>query len=400
MKKQVLSIIMIVLLVGVMLVGCSSPDAAQGTASPSAEATQGQAADSGEQEAAAQSTSSGENGYTIGFSNGYFGNTWRTQFLEDFEMVAEEYKANGKIADYTISNAETDAEQIAAMNNFIAQGVDAILVVPRVESALAPVVEKAISEGIQVICLDDSSWEGAINVVLDNESTMRVCAEWLVHELDGKGDIVYITGMPGENWDTVRNDAVAEVLAKYPDINVLAEAPGNWSDTDANQAVTTLLNTYKEIDGVLAQDVQGRGIIQAFETAQRDIPPMNGDSANGFLNVWAENPDLISFTYTFPPGIGATGLRVAINLLDGKELKEESLSPNVTNPDMVNSIVIPIPYFLIRELPAEHEDWMDSMDPRSKLISLEEALKVNEGQADNVTMDYIATQEEVDAFFK
>jgi ribose transport system substrate-binding protein len=339
-------------------------------------------------------------GYKIGFSNGYYGNTWRDQFISDFERIAEEYKAAGKISEYTVSNADTDADQITAINSFIAQGMDAILVVPRVESALAPVVQRALAQGIKVICLDDSSWEGAYNVVLDNYNTMAVLAEWMVDQIGGRGNIVYITGLPGENWDTVRNVAVKEVLSKYPDVNVLAEAPGSWSDVDANRAMTTFLNTYKNIDGVLAQDVMGRGIVQAFQTAQRPFVPVNGDSVNGYLNIWKELPDLNSFTYTFPPGIGASGLRIAISLLDGKNFKSDALSQNVTNPALKNSVVIPIPYYIIREIPAERARWMDTMNPLSKLIDLEEALKVNAGQPDNVTMDYIMTQAEVDALFE
>ncbi|GHV75902.1 sugar ABC transporter substrate-binding protein [Spirochaetia bacterium] len=339
-------------------------------------------------------------GYKIGFSNGYYGNTWRDQFISDFEKVAEEYKAAGKISQYTVSNADTDADQITAINSFIAQGVDAILVVPRVESALAPVVQRALAQKIKVICLDDSSWEGAYNVVLDNYNTMEVLTEWMVDEIGGKGNLVYITGLPGENWDTVRNVAVKDVLSKYPDVHILAEAPGSWSDVDANRAVTTFLNTYKNIDGVLAQDVMGRGIVQAFQTAQRPFVPLNGDSVNGFLKIWKELPGLNTFTYTFPPGIGATGLRIAVGLLDGKTFKPDSLSQNVTNPALKNSVVVPIPYYLVRNLPQGKPRWMNAVNPRSRVIDLEEALKVNAGQPDNVTMDYIMTQAEVDSLFQ
>lgn len=346
------------------------------------------------------STSGARAGYKVGFSNGYYGNTWRDQFISDFEQIAEEYKTAGKISSYTVSNADTDADQITAINSFIAQGMDAILIVPRVESALAPVVQRAIAQGIRVICLDDSSWEGAYNVVLDNYNTMAVLAEWMVDQIGGKGNLVYITGVPGENWDTVRNVAVGEVLKKYPDVHILATAPGNWSDVDANRAMTTFLNTYRNIDGVLAHDVMGRGIVQAFQTAQRPFVPLNGDSVNGFLNMWKGLPNLNTFTYTFPPGIGATGLRIAISLLDGKTFKPDSLSQNVTNPALKNSVVIPIPYYLIRELPKDNPRWLQTMNPRSRLIDLEGAMKVNAGQSDNVTMDYIMTQTEVDSLFQ
>jgi ribose transport system substrate-binding protein len=392
-KKMLIATMILVLSITAILAGCGNAGNSAGGDTEDQE-SQTSAADENATENAA------DGGFKVGFSNGYYGNTWRDQFIKDFEDVAEEYKSQGVINEYTVSNADTDADQIAAMNKFIAEGYDAICVVPRVASALAPVVKKATDNGIIVICLDDSDWEGAYNVVLDNYNTMEVCTEWLVNELGGKGDIVYITGVPGENWDTVRNDAVKAVLEKYPDINILGEAPGSWSDVDANQAMTTFLNTYKELDGVLAQDVMGRGIYQAFQTAQRPPVPFNGDSVNGFLNIWKEDSSIDTFIYTFPPGIGATGLKVAVGLLQGKEFKDESLSENVVNPTLKNSVVIPIPYYIIRDLPTDEPEWKKAMNPGSKLISLDEAIKVNEGQDDNVTMDYIMPQEEVDALFK
>lgn len=41
-----------------------------------------------------------EDGFVVGFSNGYWGNTWRAQMVEDFEKRAEEYKAEGVLSDY------------------------------------------------------------------------------------------------------------------------------------------------------------------------------------------------------------------------------------------------------------------------------------------------------------
>ena len=45
-------------------------------------------------------------GFYIGLSNGYWGNTWRAQMVEDFENKAEEYKEEGIISDYMISNSK------------------------------------------------------------------------------------------------------------------------------------------------------------------------------------------------------------------------------------------------------------------------------------------------------
>lgn len=68
-------------------------------------------------------------GFYIGLSNGYWGNTWRAQMVEDFETKAEEYKEQGILSDYMISNTNSDAtEQLNQINAMIDSGVDAILI--------------------------------------------------------------------------------------------------------------------------------------------------------------------------------------------------------------------------------------------------------------------------------
>lgn len=42
-----------------------------------------------------------------------------------------------------------------------------------------------------------------------------------------------ITGVQGTSVDTLRNEGAKEVLAKYPDIKVVAEANGMWSQAVA-----------------------------------------------------------------------------------------------------------------------------------------------------------------------
>ena len=67
-------------------------------------------------------------GFYIGLSNGYWGNTWRAQMVEDFETKAEEYKEQGILSDYMISNTNSDAtEQLNQINAMIDSGVDANL---------------------------------------------------------------------------------------------------------------------------------------------------------------------------------------------------------------------------------------------------------------------------------
>jgi len=394
MKKRLFKLGLIVLSLSLILSGCSSVKTT-GTSQ-----TVSVTANASSQATSQSTTTTAKKDFVIGLSNGYFGNTWRTQFVDDITLVANEYKTSGAIKDFIVNNAGSDAEQIAAVNNFIAQKVDAIIVVPRVESALTPIIAKATAQGIKVISIDDSSWPDTINVVNDNTTNMATLTEWLAEQIGGKGDIVYIDGVPGENWDNLRNTQVATVLKNYPDIKLLATAPGMWADAEASKAMTTLLNTYKNLDGVLAQDVMGRGLIQAFKTAQIDPPPICGDFVYGYFRLWDTMPKLNAITYTFPPGIGADALRIAVNLLNGRTLKADSFSQNCFNPDLKNSIVMPLPYYVVRDVPTDNPKWMQDLDPRTKVISLKEALAMGEGKDDNEAIDYMASQADIDKLFE
>ena len=87
-------------------------------------------------------------GFVIGYSNGYWGNTWRAQMVEDFEKRAEEYKESGVISDVMISNTNNDpTEQLNQINAMIDAGVDAIIIDAVSPTTIKSAVEKAQHEG-------------------------------------------------------------------------------------------------------------------------------------------------------------------------------------------------------------------------------------------------------------
>ena len=83
----------------------------------------------------------------------------------------------------------------------------------------------------------------------------RVTAEWLAKKLNGKGNIIVMTGVPGTSVDTLRTKAAKEVFAKYPDIKIVGEAVGMWSQAVARTELSKILATrnWDQIDGLWMQ---------------------------------------------------------------------------------------------------------------------------------------------------
>lgn len=340
-------------------------------------------------------------GFVIGYSNGYWGNTWRAQMVEDFENRAKEYKDAGVISDYMISNTNNDpTEQLNQLNAMIDSGVDAIIIDAVSPTTIKPAVEKAQRDGILVVVSNDPAYyEGTVCVCGDNYTWQKIQVEWLVAQLDGKGNIVEIQGVAGNSANTLRVQANEDVLADYPDINILASAPGSWSETEAQTLMTTYLSSYDNIDAVLEQDVMGEGVIKAYENAGKELPIMTGDYTKAFLTKWSELPNLNSIGVSYAPGNSVPGLDVAVRLLQGKTLKSDVLVPNPMDESKVNAIMVEPPYVVTRD-GDDSQAWAQSLPETTKLISLEEALEIMADQADTAALDGYPDQEVIDGYFE
>ena len=340
-------------------------------------------------------------GFVIGYSNGYWGNTWRAQMVEDFETRANDYKEAGVIADVMISNTNNDpTEQLNQINAMIDSGVDAIIIDAVSPTTIKSVVEKAQHDGILVVVSNDPAYyDGTICVCGDNYTWQKIQAEWLVEQLGGAGDIVEIDGVAGNSADTLRVQANNDVLANYPDINVLAAAPGGWSETEAQALMTTFLSSYEKIDAVLEQDVMGEGVIKAYENAGKDLPIMTGDYTKAFLTKWSQLPDLNSIGVSYAPGNSVPGLDVAVRLLQGKTVKPEVLVPNPMDESKVNAIMVEPPYVVTKDGDNSAE-WAQNLPETTSLISLDEALEIMADQPDTAALDGYPSQEVIDSYFE
>lgn len=341
-----------------------------------------------------------EDGFVIGFSNGYWGNTWRSQMVEDFENRAEEYKEEGIISEYMVSNTNSDAtEQLNQINAMIDAGCDAILIDAVSPTTIKSAVEKAQSEGILVVIANDPAYyEGTICVCGDNYTWMKIMTEWLVDKTGGTGDIVQIDGVSGNSADTLRVQAVTDTL-EGTDINVLAQAPGSWSETEAQSVMTTFLSSYENIDAVLEQDVMAEGVIKAYENAGKELPLMTGDYTKSFLQTWAELEDLDSIGVSYAPGNAVPALDVAINLLQGKTVKEEVLVANPMDESQINAIMVAPPYVVTRTGEDEGE-WVDNLPETTSLISLDEALEILADAADTAALDGYPERSVIEGYFE
>ena len=194
--------------------------------------------------------------FKIFLSMSYIGNDWQAEAANMVKAMAAHKDFADKV-DLQVQVAGPNAQrQIQQINAMVQAGAQAIVVYPISPTALNAAVKNACDKGVMIIAYDAEITEPcAYNVTIDQEEAGRVTAEWLVKKLNGKGNIVVITGVPGTSVDTLRTKAAKEVFAKYPGIKIVAEAVGMWSQAVARTELSKILATHNwdQIDGLWMQ---------------------------------------------------------------------------------------------------------------------------------------------------
>jgi len=259
--------------------------------------------------------------FTIGISNSYIGNAWRTQMLQMAQAFAQTDAVKPLIKDLVVVSTGDDVEaQIAAVDNMISLPVDAIVINAINPTSFDAVVKRATEAGIPVI-----SFDGVVNspeALIVNEDQVEfgaVMAEDLVKRMGEKGNVIMVNGVPGTSVDSDRIAGAKAVFEKYPDIKITAELEGRWDSGTAQTVVSDFLATQPQVDGVWVQG-GGPGVIQAFKDAKiTKLPPMAGEAENGFRMALG-NKEFEGISVGQTPGMVAVSMQAALELLQGREL--------------------------------------------------------------------------------
>jgi ribose transport system substrate-binding protein len=260
--------------------------------------------------------------------------------------------------------------------------VDAILVNPGDVNGLNATLQEAVGKGIIVISVDQElDTPNVYNVGIDQKEWAKTSAKWLADKLGGKGNIVLIEGFPGHPANVARMSGVEEVLKGYPDIKVLGTDTGRWDEATGQQVMSNFLASFSNLDGYWTQDGMAIGAFQAVLAANPSKFPVAVLEARcQALQLWDErlkaDPNFESIAVANPPGVSPTGLRIAVNMLQGKQVDKTKLGGTGGM-----SFVIPVPVTVTKDNFRQVFDSTCKDKPASYLL------------------DGIMTDEEVQQFF-
>lgn len=268
--------------------------------------------------------------YRIALANGYIANTWRIQMIKTAKAYAAQPAVAAKLKEYkVVSTGEDVAAQIAAINNFIDSGFDAIVVNAQNPAAFKPVIKRANDAGVVLVAFDNIlDTQEAINVNVDQKGLGKYWAQWLVKNVPNGGKVLEVRGVSGTSVDRDRHDGIQEVLKasgkKWETIEVI----GKWDDPTAQKVTADAIAVHKKFDAITAQGGD-TGVVQAMLDAKHPFVPFGGETENGFRKFCAKygSQGLKCASGGTGPAQVAVALKVAIAALEGKVLPQSIKLP-------------------------------------------------------------------------
>jgi ribose transport system substrate-binding protein len=286
--------------------------------------------------------------YNIALSNSYIGNVWRTQMIKMAKAYAESEDIAPLISEFQVNTADRDdAAQIAAIENMISNGAQALVILAHTPTALVQTVQQARADGIVVVSFDttvqadppDPSLDLGITVNEDQVEMGRRWAEWLIEQTGGEGKILMVNGVQGTGVDQERREGAFEVWNANPGIEAI-EVVGDWDPGKAQSVTATALAANPDFAGVWCQGGTD-GVVRAFLDAGVPLVPVAGEAENGFRKQMLEYKDQFQgYSIGQTPGLVCVSMRAALSLLMGEpvtsavsvplpEAKTDELVPGV-----------------------------------------------------------------------
>lgn len=174
------------------------------------------------------------------------------------DAIEAELKARG--ADMLLAVANNDANrQLEQVNDFIAKGVDGIIIAPKDAQTVVPMIKAANRAEIPIVLYNRPPAETSgksVTIVADNLEITRKTVEYMCQqakESGGKHKAMILLGDLGDINAIGRRDGFEQAVAQYPEIiQVVARVPTEWNQEKALAGVTNALQANPDINFIFS----------------------------------------------------------------------------------------------------------------------------------------------------
>jgi inositol transport system substrate-binding protein len=205
----------------------------------------------------------------IGVTMALFDDVWLTLVRDAMTKWAK----NHPDVELTIVDANNDsAKQTGQVENFLAQGMDAVVILPVDTAATGPMTKAVVKAGkplVYVNRLPSNLPKGVVYCGSNSIDAGIMNMEELGKCMGGKGNLVILMGELSNEAAIGRTDGIKKVVKeKFPDIKIVREQTANWKREQGKTIMENWLASGQEINGVASDnDEMALGALQAIKAA-------------------------------------------------------------------------------------------------------------------------------------
>lgn len=219
------------------------------------------------------------------------------------------------------SGADIDG-QMGMIQDVISQKVDAIILSTHDENAAAPLVKRAVDQGIVVVIVnsDIPNFPAPVHGVVgysQRRGTYKA-GMYVAGMFQGKAKVGVLEGLPGYH-STERIGGYLDALSQFPGMEIVATLPTKWNVETGNSAMMDMLQAHPEIQVIVtANDYISIGAAKAAEALNRtDIANFGNDGdTTGLEDIY--NGRWTATVNTTPFVMGQVVMQVTYDCLNGK----------------------------------------------------------------------------------
>jgi ribose transport system substrate-binding protein len=211
--------------------------------------------------------------------------------------------------------------QMGMLQDVLAQDVDAIILSTHDEFAAAPLIERAVEQGIAIIIVnsDIANFPTPVHGVVGYSQRNGTFAEgeYILDMFDNEAKVGVLEGLPGYH-STERIGGYLDAFEGHDGMEIIASLPTEWNVETGNTAMMDLLQAHPEIEVVItANDYIAIGAALAAEALGREDVAIFGNDGDtqGLEEILAGKWD--ATVNTTPYLMGQVALQVAMDCLEG-----------------------------------------------------------------------------------
>src|SRR6202789_828715 len=238
-----------------------------------------------------------------------------------------------------IEDAKNDvSKQLSQVQNFIANGVTAIIVNPVDTSATAAITKAAADAGVPLVYVNrlpadvEKLGPKAAFVASNEAQSGTLETQAICKLLGGKGDILVIEGELSNQAAVQRTKDIHEVIAtpECKGMKIIAEQTAVWDRTKAQNLMTNWLSKGMKFDAVVSNnDEMAVGALQAMKSAGVDTKKaiVGGVDATQDALASMKAGDLKVTVFQDAAGQGKGAVDAALALAAGKPVEKKVYIP-------------------------------------------------------------------------